>query len=573
MSTIMPESIPCFYAIGRTPRTTEDLKGLSFATDCPPDIGPRTRLIAVCGITDEHDQASPTKNGWFFSDFYLFHYLFSDPHGPTPSQVWMTSEKPEDLVQKYTEYTHGDSKGERKVVLDQNMIPGIEQSGSLCVVSRKDLLERFLSTLREQSLLAKNENQHLVILVFGHGDLETFGMALGGDEPNLKIEELQHALQPGTSVTLFMTSCLSGGWIVKPNAMACKPINATGMTGAGPRVESQSWPVSPSISRACGSMITSAIVQTSIAIEESQETAEIRHDSTYFSFAQAVYDSYKRLDHFADEKSIHFSAQDDQWGLHCERRSGIPLSQFKSRWESLRSVPVVGNNYESGDSDRLDMDTRFLKTVRKRSKVKYAARFYLNNANPGLHNYASNIALHGQLMRLLNGKQRFNDEELDEVFEALRYRLDALAQAEELATVMGVANEAFNAYSFNYEHWKFSEEEDKLDALAWRLLIEKRIVDRPVRGLFWPKPVRFLSVCLVTSGLDYNEIQQRVAIAEGYKRRQAEAISELHGSQITRDEEVIRRRDMLMNKIKSLGHQVRAVCSGYWSGLGSDFAY
>ncbi|KAJ9209573.1 hypothetical protein DTO166G4_8823 [Paecilomyces variotii] len=550
MSTMMPESIPGFHAIGRTPGT-EDMKGLSFATDCPPDVGPRTRLIAVCGITDDHDQASPTKDGWFFSDFYLFHYLFSHPHGPTPSQTWMTSEKPEDLVQKYTEYAHEDAKGERKVVLDQNMIPGIEQSGSLRVVSRKDLLERFLSTLREQSLLAKNENQHLVVLVFGHGDLETFGLALGGDEPNLKIEDVQHALQPGTPVTLFMTSCFSGGWILKPNAMTCKPIT---------RAESQSWPVSPSISRACGSMITSAIVQTSIAIEESQETAEIRHDPTYFSFAQAVYDSYKRLDHFADEKPIHFSAQDDQWGLHFKRRSGIPLSQLNSRWESLRSVPV--GDYRSGGSDGLGTGTRLLGTVRKLSKVKYAARFYFDKANPGLHNYASNITLHGQLMRLLNGKEKLDDEELDEIYEALRYRLDALAQAEELATVMGVANEAFDAYSFNWEHWKFSEEEDKLDALAWRLLIEKRIVDKPVRGLFWPKPVRFLSACLVTSELDYNEIQQRVAIAEGYKRRQAEAISELHGSQITRDEEVIRCRDMLVDKMKSLGYQARAVFSG-----------
>ncbi|KAJ9204055.1 hypothetical protein DTO021D3_3987 [Paecilomyces variotii] len=563
MSTIIPESIPGFHAIGRTPGTTEDMEGLSFATDCPPDIGPTTRLIAVCGITDDHDQASPTKDGWFFSDFYLFHYLFSHPHGPTPSQIWMTSEKPENLVQKYTEYAHEDAKGERKVVLDQNIIPGIEQSGSLRVVSRKDLLERFLSSLREQSLLAKNENQHLVVLVFGHGDLETFGLALGGVKPNLMIEDVQHALQPGTSVTLFMTSCFSGGWIVKPNAMTSKTINATGITGAGPRAESKSWPVSPSISRACGSMITSAIVQTSIAIEESQETAEIRHDPTYFSFAQAVYDSYKRLDHFADEKPIHFSAQDDQWGLHFKRRSGIPLSQLNSRWESLHSVPVVGNSYESEDSDRLvGTGTGFLETVRKLSKVKYAARFYFDKANPGLHNYASNITLHGQLMRLLNGKEKLDDEELDEIYEALRYRLDALAQAEELATVMGVANEAFDAYSFNWEHWKISEEEDKLDALAWRLLIEKRRVDRPMKGLFWPKPVRFLSACLATSGLDYNEIQQRVAIAEGYKRRQAEAISELHGSQITRDEEVIRCRDMLVDKMKSLGYQARAVFSG-----------
>lgn len=557
MSTIRPESIPGLYAVGRTTGTREDLKGLSFETACPPDVGPSTRLVAVCGITDDKDQASPMEDGWFFSDFYLFHYLFSHLHGPTPSQIWMTSEKPEDLVRKYGEYVHGDPKGERRVVLDENMLPGIEQSGSLRVVSRNDLLERFLSTLREQSLMAKNENQHLVVLVFGHGDEETFGMALGGEEPNLRIQDVKRALQPETPVTLFMTSCYSGGWVVQPNAMTSKYINVTGITGAGPDRESRSWPVSSSLGRACGSMIASAILQTGIAIEESQDTAEIRQDPTYISFAHSIYESYKRLDLFADEQKIHFSAQDDQWALHFKRRSGIPLSQLKSRWESLRSVPT--GDYDSKGSDTHSTGTSRLGMIRKRSKVKYAARYYLHSANPGLDNAASNIALHGKLMRLLNGKENFSDEELDSIFETLRYRLDALAQADELATIMGVANEAFNAYSFNREHWKRSEEEDKLDYLAWRLLVEKRIVDKPVKGLFWPKPVKFLSACLATSGLDYDGIQHKVEIAQSYKRKQAEAISELHGSQIMRDEEVIRRRDILLNKMTSLGHKARAV--------------
>ncbi|BAE59995.1 hypothetical protein BDV35DRAFT_382091 [Aspergillus flavus] len=557
MSTITPESIPGFHAVGRTTGTTEDLKGLSFATTCPPDIGPRTRLIAVCGITDDEDDASPAKDGWFLSDFYLFHYLFSDLHGPTASQIWMTSEKPEDLVRKYKEYVHGDPRGERRVVLDKSMLPGIEQSGSLRVVSRKDLLERFLCTLREQSLLAKTNDQHLVVMVFGHGDERTYGVALGGYKPNLHIENVKRALQPDTSVTLFMTSCYSGGWIVQPNTMRSRYINATGITGAGPKAESKSWPESSSLRRACGSIIASAILQTSIAIEESQETVAVHTDPTYYSFAQSVYDSYKRLDPLADTHKIHFSAQDDQWALHFKCRSGMPLSQLKLRWESLRSVPL--GDYHSEGSDGHGTGTSRYGTARKLSKVKYAALYYFHCANPGPHNNASNIGLHGQLMALLSGREKFSDEELDEMFETLRYRLDALAQADELAMVMGVANETFNAYSYVHETWKQSPEEDKLDFFAWRLLVEKELVDRPIEGHFWPKPVKFLCACLVMSGLDYDEIEQRIEIAESYKRTQAEAISELYGSQIMRDEEVIRGREKLLNKMTSLGRKVRAV--------------
>lgn len=59
MSIITSESISALYSVGRTTRTTEELKGFSFATACPPDFGPGTRLIAVCGITDDKDQAKP----------------------------------------------------------------------------------------------------------------------------------------------------------------------------------------------------------------------------------------------------------------------------------------------------------------------------------------------------------------------------------------------------------------------------------------------------------------------------------------------------------------------------------
>lgn len=561
MPTIAPESIPGIYSVGSTPKATKDLNnGVSFATVCLPDIGPRTRLIAVCGITDDRGQASPMEDGWLFSNFHLFHYLFSHLRGPTSSQIWMTSEDPEDLVQKYGEYAHGDPKGEQRVVLDKNMLPGIKQSGNLRVVSRKDLLECFLSTLREQSLLAKNENQHLLVLIFGHGDLETFGAALGGYKPNLRVEDVRRAVQPGIPVTLFMTSCYSGGWIVHPNVMETKYINATGITGAGPEAEGSSWRVNSSLGRACGSMVASAILKTSIAIEESQKIVEIRQDPTYISFAHSIYDSYKRFDHIADEQKINFSAQDDEWALHPKRRSGIPLSQFKSRWESLR--PVQTGSYKPTGSDMHDTGISFLETIRTRSKLKYIARFYFHCANPGPHNNASNIALHGQLMRLLNDKEKFSDEKLGDIFEMLKYRLEALAQTNELATVMGVANRAFDAYSFNHENWKATDEEDKLDSLAWCLLIEKRIVDKPIGELFWPKPVRFLCACLATSGLDYNGMKQRVQLAEKYKLARAEAIYELHGSQIMRDEEVIRCRDILLDKMTSLRYNVRAVFRG-----------
>lgn len=49
-----------------------------FITNCPPDIQPNTRIIAVCGVTDTVGMAAPGRDGWFHSDMWAFHGLLRD---------------------------------------------------------------------------------------------------------------------------------------------------------------------------------------------------------------------------------------------------------------------------------------------------------------------------------------------------------------------------------------------------------------------------------------------------------------------------------------------------------------
>ncbi len=64
-------------------------------------------------------QANPAMDGWFFSDFFLFHHLLQ---GLGISQQWCSAEEPQQLIQKYGEYLHGNPHKPRKVVLNQNMV-------------------------------------------------------------------------------------------------------------------------------------------------------------------------------------------------------------------------------------------------------------------------------------------------------------------------------------------------------------------------------------------------------------------------------------------------------------------
>ncbi|MCJ1369532.1 hypothetical protein MMC20_000743 [Loxospora ochrophaea] len=51
------------------------LEDKAFSSCCPPIVTPDTIIVAVCGPNDFEDNAGPEKDGWFFSDFYLFHHL------------------------------------------------------------------------------------------------------------------------------------------------------------------------------------------------------------------------------------------------------------------------------------------------------------------------------------------------------------------------------------------------------------------------------------------------------------------------------------------------------------------
>ena len=101
-TTIRPGQFPDFHAVGRRTGTEADLAGQEFLTHCPPDLPPRHRIVALLGTTDDQGEASPTKDGWFVSDFYLFHHLLSPE---TPQCKYFGSNLySESIYSNYTAY-------------------------------------------------------------------------------------------------------------------------------------------------------------------------------------------------------------------------------------------------------------------------------------------------------------------------------------------------------------------------------------------------------------------------------------------------------------------------------------
>lgn len=178
-----------------------------FNIHSPPDIAPNTRVIGLCGVNDfmlvnnetgipdmiapeakpgdcldgvKLGTASPTVDGWFFSDFFLFEYLL---RGQGHSQKWFTCVSPQLLVEKYGQYLHGNPAEHRRVVLDEKLL---RQHGNQFHVSPPDRLRsEFFYHLEEQCTAAAALNQPVLVLMFSHGNPKKFGITCGGDKRHI----------------------------------------------------------------------------------------------------------------------------------------------------------------------------------------------------------------------------------------------------------------------------------------------------------------------------------------------------------------------------------------------------
>jgi hypothetical protein len=157
------------------PTNTADtiIPAAGFETRTLPDITEDTHIVALLGIPDLGDAAAPSNDGWFVSDFYLMNALFE---GIGKSQMWLTACEPSELVDKYGPYLHGNPYANQKIVLDSTQLPH-----DVCTVSNVDLLPKFLETLRSTCQIAKSSNEKVLVLCFGHGDKDTYGITTGTD--------------------------------------------------------------------------------------------------------------------------------------------------------------------------------------------------------------------------------------------------------------------------------------------------------------------------------------------------------------------------------------------------------
>ncbi|CAG8146190.1 unnamed protein product [Penicillium salamii] len=539
-STIRPIEFPDFHVIGRENGTKEELDGREFLTHSPPDLPPRHRILAILGTTDIEDQANPNEDGWFVSDFYLFHYLLAPTYPRPHNQIWLTSEDPASLVTKYKEYLHGDSQGDRRAVLDSQRLASINQAGNLRVVPRNILLERYLSTLREQVAEASRLQEHLVLFIFGHGtpkyDVEIAGSML-------RMEDIRREIRNRSQVTLFTTSCYSGGWLVVPD-LRQQMLNATAIAAAGPKTKSSSWPLSGSIGRASGSLAASAVLRCLVDAED--EIEERLEHPTYIQLAKSIYDCVKGMGLLGDSQQIHFSAENDEWETSYRPRLGLPLVSFKEKWQSLRQVPpsTCPPSTSAASSVVARAGGRPLK------RLQYLAQEYFAS-NPGADNAGPNIGLHNCLIQVLKGTS-FSKEKMQDLTEITAYRLGAMYEADYLREQIGLQFPSI--FDIDPEHALEKLPEKQLTLKTWSLLLRHDINTTPI-GIRRPygKPLQYLTLALVDTFKSWDAIEQQVKTMASKKRAWYRFIFKAwQGHRVANDEGVRRQHRAVLEAFKKI---------------------
>lgn len=259
------------------------------------------------------------------------------------NQIWLTSKRLEDFIDKYGPYIHVNPFEKCQEVLNNDLRDVITESNNVQVVSRRDLCERFLSTIRSEIALARKNQQLFFLMVFGHGEKNTHSILIGWKSNSLEtfqISEITKLLDirsdgRAPEISLLTTACYSGGW-----AMVTY-LSLTTMTAAGPEIEAMSWEKSKSLRRYCGSIYATTVAKSLIKVEG---TSPDESSAAYAGFCNTVHTTLcSDVDREGARHQIKFSAQFDPWKIEWGTRSGIPLQSFKERWELLPRIKLQDN--------------------------------------------------------------------------------------------------------------------------------------------------------------------------------------------------------------------------------------
>ncbi|KAL8997173.1 MAG: hypothetical protein Q9169_003500 [Polycauliona sp. 2 TL-2023] len=533
--------------------------GISADTRNPPDITPGTHIIGVLGVSDLGHQrrASPRLDGWMVSDFYLWMAVVE---GLGKSQSWLTCENPHALLERYGKeqiqleyltdenelerakmswsegYLHGDPFEERVLVLGAKNVAQMAKRVTLCnpgTSLRDDFLHRVEQTCRA----AEAANEPVLLMSFCHGDSNPQGLGglcLGIDpgtksgtdflSPKLLSQVL--AKTPKVRVSLYLTSCYSGNWVITPEF---KPLDTTVMAAAQQNEESFAWEHSSSLRHAGGVYTGAFLRELQHEPHELPDDADADESRTYTQVCRAVIAEASRLWVRVGGSVPMFTSNgghDKFW-----KRTGFPLAAYKRNYDRLERVPASDPNpYRDSKRDPNNVpDSEYYAWLARHpedaeeeygsrsggygktrrglgSSLAYLAGRYMAS-HPGPRNAPSNTAMHNDIEMFQAGNYDNDINTIERVRSQVLYRIWMSELANKFRTHLNLNKIPI------IENWDQQNPgpagtlgQKNVPLVRAAALFERPDEEYGYWGQAWQKPVYYLATALAASDYGPEEV-------------------------------------------------------------------
>lgn len=354
-------------------------------------------------------------------------------------------------------YLHGDPFEDRVVVLSRENVKEVAIRVTL-TQRGTNLRDEFLRHVETICKLASSTNEPVLLMAFCHGDYdeeeESGGLTIGIDPGSQNADDYLStkllaqilAKTPSVKVSLYLTSCYSGNWVITPSFGLIRP---TVMAGAQADEETHAWTASNS-QRHAGGVYTSAFLKELLKQPaELPEDADADEARTYDEVCKAIVVEANRLcvQGSTSFGSIGSTPMFTPEGGHDKfrRRTGYALANYKENFDRLVRVPAsdtdpVRDNkrlvdeipdveikdwqarHPEGSPGFQDRTGGYGETRRgMKSSLTYLAAKYMRS-KPGPREEPANTSLHSQIELFFSGTFDTDDGKIEEIRSMVLYR-------------------------------------------------------------------------------------------------------------------------------------------------------
>jgi hypothetical protein len=132
------------------------------------------------------------------------------------------------------------------------------------------------------------------------------------------------------------------------------------------------------------------------------------------------------------------------------------------------------------------------------------------------------VSLHHRLRSVLSNTDDFDAESLSRIYQTVAHRLGAMCEADELRSNMGIQFRSifeFDVDQYVSDEFARARAENsgryfELNNRVLQLMCDNCLLHYPGHGYCsYSKPKKYLSIALIESGMDWNEIEAKVTMA------------------------------------------------------------